>query len=119
MSTTKNTSAEPAGAARARPTRHPAAAGAGLNLETALSRIAGLDDEQLQDLVHDLDSALADCRGCLLDDADMDLLSVAASARIALRRRRAVAARSRAINRVHQLIGEAEGAIGTNTGGTA
>jgi hypothetical protein len=80
------------------------AGGVSVNLETALRRIADLDDEELEDLVHDLDSALAECRGCLAGDTDMNLVSVAASARIALRRRRASAARFRAIHRVHQLI---------------
>ncbi|MET9083752.1 hypothetical protein ABZX77_17965 [Streptomyces sp. NPDC004237] len=74
-----------------------------LDLEAALSRIASLDDEQLQNLVTDLDSALAECRGCLVGDADMDLVSVAAGARIALRRRKAAAARRRAFHRVRQL----------------
>lgn len=113
---TTNTPAGPAGADRPRPPRDTAAAGARLNLDLALSRIADLDDEQLQDLVNDLDSALADCRGCLTAD-DMDLISVAAGARITLRRRRAVAARSRAIHRVHQLI-SGFGTIKTNVGGT-
>ncbi|MFJ9903945.1 hypothetical protein ACIRVK_13740 [Streptomyces sp. NPDC101152] len=100
---TKNTSTGSAGAARARSAQHSTASTTGLDLEAALSRIAGLDDEQLQDLVHDLDSALAECRGHLVSGTDMDLVSVAASARVALRRRRAAAARSRAICRIRQL----------------
>ncbi|MER7927032.1 hypothetical protein ABTY96_28400 [Streptomyces sp. NPDC096057] len=83
-------------------------AGPQLDLTSALSRIADLDDEQLQGLVEDLDSALHDVLGGPLDDTDMDVIAVAAGARIALRRRRAVAARSRAIHRVRQLMGEAE-----------
>jgi hypothetical protein len=73
-------------------------------LGAILARIAGLDDEQLQALVKDLDSALHDCLGGPLDDTDMDLITVAAAARITLRRRKSVAGRRRAAQRVHQLI---------------
>ncbi|MFF4823128.1 hypothetical protein ACFY20_08835 [Streptomyces sp. NPDC001312] len=94
----------PVCAARARRQHHATTAGtAGLDLETVFARISSLDDEQLRDLVHDLDSALSGCRGGLLDDTDMDLIAVAAAARIALRRRQSAAGRRRAAHRVHQL----------------
>lgn len=79
------------------------AGAAGPDLEAVLARIPSLDDEQMRDLVHDLDSALNGCRGGLLDDTEMDLIAVAAAARIALRRRQAAAGRRRAAHRVHQL----------------
>ncbi|MFD4790544.1 hypothetical protein ACFWN1_26525 [Streptomyces sp. NPDC058459] len=113
-----NTPTGPAGADRPHSTQDTTTAGTQLNLDSALSRIADLNDEQLQNLVTDLDSALADCHGCLTTD-DMDLIAVAAGARITLRKRRAVAARTRAIHRVHQLCNEAKGALGTGVGGTA
>ncbi|MFJ8349726.1 hypothetical protein ACIQ9J_25860 [Streptomyces sp. NPDC094153] len=102
--TTNDPAGGPVCAARARRQHHAATAGtASLDLETVFARLPSLDDEQLQDLVHDLDSALSGCRGGLLDDTDMDLITVAAAARIALRRRQSAAGRSRAARRVRQL----------------
>ncbi|MEU6244832.1 hypothetical protein [Streptomyces sp. NPDC047024] len=85
-------------------TQHPTTADDQLDLNAVLSRIADLDDQQLQDLVRDLDTALAEYRGCPPNDDGMDLISVAAGARITLRRRQAAAAQRRATDRVRHLI---------------
>jgi hypothetical protein len=76
----------------------------GLDLGAILARIASLDDEQLQALVEDLDSAVHDFLGGPPDDTDMDLITVSAAARITLRRRKSAAGRRRAAQRIHQLI---------------
>lgn len=75
-----------------------------LDLGAILARIADLDDEQLQALVKDLDSALPDCLGGPLDGTDMDLIAVAAAARITLRRRKSAAGRRRAAQHIHHLM---------------
>jgi hypothetical protein len=75
-----------------------------LDLNALFARIRDLDDEALQELVHGLDTDLKDCRSGRLDESDLDLIAVAAAARITLRRRKAAAGRSRAIHRVRQLI---------------
>ncbi|MFI2202652.1 hypothetical protein ACH47Z_18105 [Streptomyces sp. NPDC020192] len=90
-------------AARSQQQRSTTAEGSSVDLDAAFARIPDLDDGQLRDLVDDLDTALRGCRGGLLDDTDRDLISVAAAARIALRRREASAGRRRAADRVRQL----------------
>lgn len=75
-----------------------------LDLNAVFARIPDLDDEALRDLVHGLDTDLQDCRSGHLDMADLDLIAVAAAARITLRRRQAAAGRRRAAQRIRQII---------------
>lgn len=75
-----------------------------LDLNAVFARIPDLDDETLRALVHGLDTDLKDCRIGPLDADDMDLIAVAAAARITLRRRQAGAGRRRAAQRIRHLI---------------
>lgn len=79
-----------------------------IDLDAAISRITQLDDEHLEALVAQLDSALPDlCTGPADDDTE-SIVSVAGADRILLRQRRAVVGRNRAKTIVRQLISTTE-----------
>lgn len=78
------------------------------DLDEAINRLHQLDNEHLEDLVRQLDEALAGWHAGPLDEDTHNTVSFAGAARILLRQRRAATARHRAKSLIHDLLSASE-----------